>query len=442
VKIQRAFKVRLYPTPEQRVFLNKTLGSCRFLYNLMLAERIETYKTLKDNREALYTHKYKTEKEYKAEHEFLKEVDAFALQQARRNLEAAYASFCKSLKGLRKGEAVGFPRFKSKHNHNGSCRTGMSIAVHFEGQTVKLPKITEPVRFKHRVNIKSWYRAAELKNITVSKSPTGTYYASCLFEGEQDFQGIAAKAEKIIGLDMSLRDFYVDNLGNSPEYRRVYRASGKALAKYQRRLSRKPKGSRNSEKARVKAARIHERIGNCRRNFIDALSYRLVREYDVIVVENLSLKGMSQALNLGKSVMDLGYAAFVNKLQYKALWNDKTVIAADKWFASSKTCHVCGYVKKDLLLQEREWVCPNCGARHNRDKNAAINLAAINLAELGKIIPMQRGKLTSVDMGALALGSKGETAVETPAMGKSRNLEEQASKETQAPAFRQGVADH
>jgi putative transposase len=208
----------------------------------MLAERIETYQTLKDNREALYTHKYKTERDYKQEHAFLKEADAFALQQARRNLEAAYGNFYKSLKGLRKGGTVGFPRFKSKHNHNDSYRTGMSIAVNFEGQTVKLPKITEPVRFKHRVNVKSWYPTAELKNITISISPTGKYYASCLFEGERDFQGIAAKAEKIIGLDMSLQDFYVDNLGNSPEYRRVYRESEKRLGEISKEAVPKTKG--------------------------------------------------------------------------------------------------------------------------------------------------------------------------------------------------------
>ncbi|MDR2534905.1 MAG: helix-turn-helix domain-containing protein, partial [Treponema sp.] len=158
MKIQRAFKVRLYPTEAQRIFLNKILGCCRFLYNRMLAERIAIYETLKDNREALYTHKYKTENEYKQEHTFLKEADAAALQQARRNLEAAYTNFFTSLKVLRKGGTLGFPRFKSKHNHNDSCRTGMSIAVNFEGQTVKLPKITDPLRFKHRVNVKSWYQ--------------------------------------------------------------------------------------------------------------------------------------------------------------------------------------------------------------------------------------------------------------------------------------------
>ncbi|MDR2536309.1 MAG: transposase [Treponema sp.] len=314
--IQRAFKVRLYPTTEQRVCLNKTLGSCRFLYNQMLAERIAIYQTLKDNREALYAHTYKTEKEYKQEYGFLKEADAAALQQARRNLEAAYANFFTSLKGLRKGGTVGFPRFKSKHNHNDSYRTGMSIAVNFEGQTVKLPKITDPLRFKHSVNVKSWYQTAKLKNITISISPTGTYYASCLFEGEQDFKGFQEKTEKVIGLDMSLRDFYVDNLGNTPEYRRVYRNSEKRLGKYQRRLSRKPKDSRNQQKARLKVAGIHERTANYHRNFIDTLSYKLVKDYDVIVVENLLLKGMSQALNLGKSVMDLGYGAFLEKLRY------------------------------------------------------------------------------------------------------------------------------
>jgi putative transposase len=375
----------------------------------MLAERIGTYETLKDNPEALYAHTYKTEKDYKQDYAFLKEVDAVALQQARRNLQTAYTNFFTSLKGIRNGPAVGFPRFKSKHRHNDSYRTGMNIRVDFDRQSIKLPKIADTIQFKHRVTIKSWYRQGELKNITISRTPTGKYFASCLFEGEQDFKGFQEKTEKVIGLDMSLQDFYVDNLGRSPEYRRVYREREKRLGKYQRRLSR-PKGSRNREKARLKTVRIHEGTANYRRNFIDTLSYKLVKDYDVIVVENLSLKGMSQALNLGKSVMDLGYGAFVEKLRYKALWQDKTVLAADRWFASSKTCHICGYVKKDLLLREREWVCPQCGAKHDRDTNGAINLA-----QLGNHLPTRRGEVTSMDMAALALGNKGETAVEIPA---------------------------
>jgi putative transposase len=360
--IQRAFKVRLYPAPEQAVFLNKTLGCCRFLYNQMLDERIQTYQALKDNREALFTHKYQTEKEYKARFAFLKEADAYALQQARRNLESAYTNFYDSLKGQRQGASMGFPRFKSKKEHHDSYRTGMAISVDLDGQSIKLPKLREPVRFKHRVNIKSWYWTAKLKNITVSRAPSGKYYASCLFEGEQDWTGKTKKAEKVIGLDMSLEKFYVDNMGKSPEYKRFYRESEKRLALLQRRLARKPNGSRNREKARIKVARIHERLANWRRNFVDTLSHKLIEEYDAIVVENLSLKGMAGGLRLGKSVMDTGYAEFVRRLQYKAEWNDKRVLVADKWFASSKTCHVCGYVKKDLSLGERRWECP-CAIR-------------------------------------------------------------------------------
>jgi putative transposase len=410
----------------------------------MLAERLETCKTLDDfYRDSFYTRKYKTEKEYKQEYDFLKEVDAFALQQARLNLEKEYIKIQKSFKGLRPGKTTGFPRFKSKHNHNDSYRTGMAVAVNFEGQTVKLPKIKEPVKFKHRVNIKSWYRAAELKNITVSRSPAGKYYASCLFEGEQDFLGFQEKAEKVMGLDVPLRDFYADALENNPEYRRVRGKSEKALAKYQRRLSRKPKDSRNREKARIKVARVQDRMGNFRRNFIDTLSCALVQSYDVIVVESLSLKGMPQAARGGIPVMDSGFSSFVSKLQYKALWQDKTMLVADKWFARvlKRVMHG-GYVKNDAPAREREWTLPERRTPYTRDMNAAAHLA-----ELDKTIPAQRGECgrgrgrksgqpetseTSVDTGSLALGNKGETAVETPETGRSRNLEEQASKEAQA----------
>jgi putative transposase len=156
-----------------------------------------------------------------------------------------------------------------------------------------------------------------------------------------------------------------------------------------------------------------------------------VQEYDVVVVEDLALKGMAGALRLGKSVMDLGYGEFVRKLRYKALWNDKTVIVADRWYASSKMCHVCGWEKKDLSLREREWECAECGARHGHDKNGAMNLAG-----LGEEIPVRCGELTSADMGALAFGEGSETAVGNPGMGRSRNLGEQVEQSTQASSPR------
>jgi putative transposase len=407
MKINRAFKIRIYPTTEQQVFLNKTLGSCRFIYNQMLAERISIYDQLKDNKEKLYIYKYKTEKQYKEEFEFLKEVDSKSLQFATQNLMASYANFYRSLRKLDRSQKVGFPKFKSKKNHYDSYTTCMAIKIDFDEKTIKLPKLS-PVKFKHRKNTKSWYRFAELKKITISREPTGKYFASLLFEGEQDFKGEQDVTNpKIIGLDMSLQDFYVDSLGNSPNYKKNYREHQKELAKAQKQLSRKTSGSKNREKVRIKVARIHERIRNKRKDFLEKLSSKLIKENDVIVVENLSLKGMNQALKLGKSVMDLGYSSFVCKLQYKAIWNDKTVILADKWFASSKTCSVCGYIKKDLMLQERGWECPKCKTPHHRDTNAAINLQKFGK----KYIGLEEAELTSMEMEALVCSNTNETAV-------------------------------
>jgi putative transposase len=373
--IQRAFKIRIYPTQEQKQFIDNCLGANRFLYNQMLAERILVYEKLKDHKDQLYGYKYKTEKEYKEEYDFLKEADSHSLMWTTKNLITAYSNFYKSLKGLRKGSQVGFPKFKSKHKHQDSYKSSMGLDIDFDEHWIKMMKVPgKHILYKHHCSPKSWYRTAILKNITISKSASGKYFASCLFEGEKDFTGIKKEIVKVKGLDMSMQNFYVDEQGNSPEFKRNYREYEAKLAKYQQKYSTKVKGSRNAEKARIKVARIHEKIANKRRDFTHQLSHKLIMENDCVVVEHLNLKGMSQTMNLGKSTMDLGYASFVSQLLYKAEWNDKTVILADRWFASSKICSICGYKNKDLLLHEREWDCPSCGSHHKRDQNAAINL--------------------------------------------------------------------
>jgi putative transposase len=393
-RIQRALKVRIYPTQEQETFINKCLGSNRFLYNQMLAERISVYEKLKDHKDQLYGYHYKTEKDYKTEFEFLKEVDSHSLMWSSKDLGTAYSNFYKSLKSLRKGAPVGFPKFKSKHNHNESYKSSMGIDIDFEKQELKMLKNAH-LKFRNTKNYKSWYRlpTTELKNITISKVPSGKFFASCLFEGDKDYLGIKKEIVKTTGLDMSMSNFYVDEQGNSPEFHRNYRENEAKLAKEQQKLAPKTKGSKNWEKQRIKVAKVHEKIANKRRNFNHQLSHKLIMENDCIVVENLNLKGMSQALNLGKSVMDLGYSAFVSQLLYKAEWNDKTIILADRWFASSKTCSVCGYVKKDLMLQERKWICPICGKNHERDQNAAINLNNLsNTLREPQEVPFENGK--------------------------------------------------
>lgn len=401
MKINKALKIRIYPNKSQKIFINKTLGSCRFLYNQMLAERIEVYENLKDNKRILYEYNYKTEKQYKEEFDFLKEVDSQALQQSNRDLQKAYSNFYKSLKGLRKGRKIGFPKFKKK-KHGESYRTHGAIHLDFDKNKLKLPLLPW-INFKHK-NIKSWFKTAKIKNVTISRTSTEKYFASILFEGEQDFNGYQRIENniKVTGLDMSLDKFFIDNLGNSPDYKRIFRENEKKLAKAQRNYSRKTNGSKNKEKARLKVARIHERIKNQREDFINKLSLDLVKHNDVIVIESLSLQGMSQSLRLGKSIMDLGYSSFINKLQYKALWNDKILIKANKWFASSKTCSTCGYVNKNLLLQERKWECPNCGTILDRDQNAGQNLLNYGLNFLG----LEQPKVTSVDKKTSRSNSK------------------------------------
>ena len=388
--IYRALKIRLYPNKEQEVLINKTLGSSRFIYNTMLEERVQVYEKLKDDKRKLFEYKYKTEKQYKLEFEWLSEVDSDALQQSRINLSVAYTNFFNSLKGLRRGAKIGFPQFKKKSGHASYKTLNRKGTIRFDKELrkLKIPKLGW-VTYRNEKEM-----LGTIKSAVISKTPTGKYFASILFEQELDLDGVEVRDDmNIIGLDMSLDKFYVDNLGNSPDYQKPYRSNQKKLSHYQRKLSKKQKGSKNREKARLKVAKVHEKIVNSRSDFVHKLSTKLVKENDVIVVENLSLKGMSQALKLGKSVMDLGYSEFVRQIQYKALWNNKTFLKADKWFASSKTCNFCGFVKKDLLLQERTWECPNCHEIHNRDTNAGINLRNYGMLEIG----LKRPELKSVE---------------------------------------------
>lgn len=378
--IYKALKIRIYPTQKQETLILKTLGSCRFIYNHMLAEHIEVYEKLKEDRRSLYEYKYKTEKEYKSEYDWLYEVDSIALQQSRIDLSVAYQNFFKSCSSKRKGSS-GFPKFHKKGRKESyrTVVTSSNIAIDFGARKVKLPKLGL-VAFRDQ----RCFMKGKLKQATVSRTATGKYFISLLFEQELELRGVDIMPDlKIKGLDCSMASFYVDDKGNSPAYEAIYRKEASELARKQRRFSKKQKGSKNQAKARLQVALAHEHIANKRKDFTHKLSTSLIRDYDVIVVENLNLKAMAQGLNLGKSVNDLGYGAFLQQLQYKALRNNKTVIKADKWFASSKTCSKCGFVYKGLTLSDRVFRCPSCGFEIDRDHNAGINLKNYGLKELG-----------------------------------------------------------
>lgn len=390
----KALKLRIYPNVQQTILLNKTFGCSRFIYNTMLAERKSVYEELKDKPRELYEYKYRTEKQLKEEFEFLKEVDSISLQQTRMNLGVAYENFFRKLKNPKiPSSEKGFPKFKKKNARN-SFRTIMvanNLKIDFEKKKIKAPKLGWISFRDNRVieNIK-------IHNMTFSRTPSLKYYVSILYEDITQIKetvDITNPNLKIKGLDMSLTNFFVDDNGNSPQYDRNYRKAEFKIAELQRKIS-TTKLKCLKKKLRLRLSRLHEHIANKRKDFNEKLSNKLVNENEVIVIESLSLKDMAKfkkwserkdskdKSNHGKSVNDLGWCYFVNRLKTKAEEQGKIVIEANKWFASSKTCNICGYVNKDLTISDRSWICPKCGTEHNRDENAAINLKNVALLNI------------------------------------------------------------
>ena len=382
----KALKIRIYPNVEQTTLLNKTFGCTRFVYNSMLSERKEVYSKLKNKPRELYEYKYKTEKQLKEEFPFLKEVDSIALQQARMNLGVAYENFWRRCKDPRiPSSEKGFPKFKKKNAKN-SFRTVMvtgNLKIDFDLKKIKAPKLGW-INFRDNRRIED----VKIHSMTFSRTPSLKYYVSILYEDVVENKprvDLNRTDLNVKGLDMSLTNFFVDDEGNSPQYDRNYRTYEKKLQELYHRIS-TTKSKSLKTKLKLRLARIHEHIANKRKDFNEKLSTKLVRENDVIVIESLSLKDMakfkkwkerqslSDKSNHGKSVYDLGWYTFVQRLKTKAEEQGKVVIEANRWFASSKTCNICGYVNRDLTIQDRTWLCPRCGKEHNRDQNAAINL--------------------------------------------------------------------
>ena len=390
----KAYKIRIYPNETQKAQLSKTFGSCRFLYNQMLSERKQVYEQFKDDKEKLKSYAYKTEKQYKFEFEFLKEIESTCLQQSRIDLNTAYTNFFRKVKNPSIKEK-GFPNFKKKNAKNSfriQC-VNSNIKVDFERKKVKLPKLGwikyHDPRIIEKINIHS---------ATISKTTTDKYYVSILYDVEiSEPKQIDTKTKdlKVKGLDMSLTNFFVDDEGNSPMYDRNYRLFENKLQNLQRMLSSETKKYKKKQ-LRKRLARVHEHIANKRHDFIEKLSHKLVNENDAIIVETLSLKDIAKfrtweerkeskdKSNYGKSVHDLGWGMFLNRLKTKAEENGKIILEADKWFASSKTCNHCGYINKELTIEDREWICPICNNSIQRDMNAAMNLKDLGLKFLAE----------------------------------------------------------
>lgn len=359
MKLNKAYKFRLYPNKEQQELINKTFGCVRFIYNKMLSDKIKYYEE----------HKQKlnnTPAQYKKEFDWLKEVDSLSLANAQLNLQTAYNNFFRDKK-------VGFPKFKSKKKDKNSYTTNNqkgSIALVCDNKKIKLPKLKE-VKIKCHRTIK---KNEIIKSCTISLSPSGKYYISILVEYEKEIIKKEPKIENTVGLDFSMKDMLVDSNGMIAKYQYFYYKYQEKLAKEQRKLLRKKKGSNNRIKQRIKVAKIHEKIANCRKDFQHKLSREYVNSFDVICVEDINMKDMSRLLNFSKKTLDTSFGSFRDMLKYKLELEGKYFVKIDKWFPSSKMCNECGVINENLKLGVFEWVCDSCGSVINRDVNAAKNI--------------------------------------------------------------------
>jgi putative transposase len=359
VIVDVAFKFRIYPTREQATLIAKTCGCKRFAWNKMMEDREAYY------REHGTTTGYRrvTEKELKRIHPFLAEVDSIALQQARRDLDVAY-------KNLFAGRAR-HPRFKSRKDKQSyrTQYTGGNITVDFVARRLKLPKLglvayRDDRTFPERP-----------RNVTVSITKSGKYFAAILVNRDIDIVEKTIREDRVAGFDMSASSFIVGE-NDRRENPRFYRNSQVQLARLHRRLSRTVKDSTNRNKARVRLARLYDRIGNRRTDWLQKLSTDLANRHDAIAVEDLNVDGMKRWNGgLAKSItLDFSWGTFVTMLGYKLAWRGKHLVKVGRYFASSKTCSTCGFVNHALTIDDRSWACPSCGAFHDRDTNAAINI--------------------------------------------------------------------
>lgn len=362
--IKRAYKFRFYPTPEQEVILARTFGCARFAYNHMLRLRTDAWFQRQERIGYYETSAALTALKKDPEFVWLNEVSSVPVQQALRHLQAAFGNFF--------AKRAKYPAFKCKDGPQSAVYT--ASAFKWDGKVLKLAKMAAPlaVRFSRTLP-----RAAKVTTVTVSKDAAGRYFVSMLCD---DAVEPKAEAAGKVGIDLGLTHFAILSTGEKVAAPNTFRKHEAKLAKLQRRLAKKQKGSARRAKAKRKVARLHAKVADARRDFLHKLSTRLINENQVIAIESLAVSNMQKNRHLAKSISDASWAEFVRQLEYKAHWYGRTLVGIDRWYPSSKRCSDCGHTVSKLPLSVREWVCPECGATHDRDINAARNVLAAGLA--------------------------------------------------------------
>ena len=367
----RAVKIRLYPNKTQEQTLNKVLGCYRFVYNQMLAQKQNAYKADKTNLNVTDLSKWFHGTLLKDEqYAWLKEQNTKVMKQAIRQMDGAYQKFFK--------QHNGFPKFKTKKDKQSALFPYEAISKHNTFETRHISLTTPLKNIKFRCSDLYFSRLQKynknIRNATLSKTKSGNFFLSILIEMEDDELKRFEHTNEQAGIDLGVKDFVITSDGEVFENKHFFKKEEKQMKKLQRQLSQKVKGSNNKKKEQVRIAKLFERITNKKDAYIHYVTNKLLTYFDIIFMEDLNVQGMLRNHHLAKAIQEVGFYKFKKTLVNKSLVNDKQVVFIDRFYPSSKTCSVCGYKKQDLRLSDREWVCPKCGTKHDRDINAAVNI--------------------------------------------------------------------
>lgn len=367
----RALKIRLYPNKEQELKLNKVLGCYRFVYNHMLALKQKEYNENKKSLGLTDLEKYFHGTLLKDEqYEWLKEQNTKVMNCATRQMLTAYDKFFK--------QHNGFPTFKSKKDKQSALfpKDAISKRNTFNEKKITLTKPLKDIKFRcsdlYFKRLQTYKE--EIRSATLSKTKSGNYFLSILINLPQEEIIKFEQTNKHVGIDLGVKDFVITSDGETFENKHFFTSQEKKIKKLQKQLSKKQKGSNNRNKQRIKIAKAFEKLTNKKEYYIHSVVNDLLRNYDVIFMEDLNVNGMLKNHHLAKAIQEVGFYKFKSVLLDKSSNNGKKVVFVDRFYPSSKTCHKCGYTNKNLTLNDRQWTCPQCGEHHDRDINAAINI--------------------------------------------------------------------
>ena len=378
----RAVKIRLYPNKEQATMFNKLLGCYRVVYNQCLARKIKSYEETKttENRTTL-SHFFHNELTKNPDFIWLREQNTKVLKQAIIDMLTAYKNFFE--------RHTGYPKFKSKHNNKQSCRFELGAISKRNDYTTYRLSLANIRNVKFRCNEKyTQYLQKHHDNIrqaTLTRLPCGEYYLSIMVDG-----GLTHKVKEtnaVVGIDLGIKDFVITSDGEVFNNLHFKKSETEKIKRLQRQLSRKQKGSNNRNKARIRLAKVYKRINDRKQYYLHSVSNSLIDENQVICMEDLNVKGMVKNHNLAESILEMNFGEFRRMLEYKANWYNRKIVFVDRFYPSSKTCHNCGYINKNLTLNDRQWICPQCGEVIERDYNAALNILDEGLRIMGNRVP-------------------------------------------------------